>query len=75
MFDKNWETKENLSQKMKRNPDSILVAVESDKVIGCVFIMEDGWTSFIWRLAVASEYQNKGIGSQLLEKAEESDIG
>lgn len=71
LFDKVWETKENLSNKIKRDPESILVAEEDSQVVGCIFIMEDWRNAFIWRLAVRKDFRKKGIWWILMNKAEE----
>ena len=71
LFDETWEAEENLKRKIERDPESILVAKESEHVVGCVFIVEDGWNAFIWRLCVAEKHRKKGVGKALMEKAEE----
>jgi N-acetylglutamate synthase len=71
LYDETWETRENLKRKIQRDPESILVAMEEDKIVGCVFIVEDGWNGFIWRLCVKKSYHKKSIGSMLMQKAEE----
>lgn len=70
-YDDNWESKEGLSRKIKRDPQSILVAKENDKIVGCIFISEDGWVGFLWRLSVLENYRKKGIGKLLMQKGEE----
>lgn len=47
-----------------------LIAEEDKKIIGCVFIVEDGWNGFIWRLCVKESYRKKGVGLLLMQKAE-----
>ncbi|GEM_PF-1511079 len=71
LYDDVWEARQNLKQKIIRDPQSILIAEENNHVIGCVFIVEDGWTAFIWRLSVRKEYRKKGVGLMLMQKAEE----
>jgi ribosomal protein S18 acetylase RimI-like enzyme len=71
LFDETWEAPENLAKKIKKDKESILVAEFDGEVIGCVFIVEDGWTAAIWRLAVRKDQRRKGIGKQLMEKAEQ----
>lgn len=70
LFDEVWETKENLKNKIDRDPESILVAQDNNTVIGCIFIMEDWRNAFMWRLAVKKQYRNKWIGKMLIGKAE-----
>jgi len=71
LYDETWEARENLKRKIERDPKSILVAKDGDKIVGCVFIVEDGWNGFIWRLAVQTSHRKQGIGSALMRKAEE----
>ncbi len=70
LFDVN-DTRENLEAKIKRDPESIIVSETDNKVVGNVYVNEDGWAAFIWHLAVRKEYRNKGIGSLLMKEAEE----
>ncbi|MEK6839446.1 MAG: GNAT family N-acetyltransferase [Nanoarchaeota archaeon] len=71
MFDEARDSYENLERKINTNPGSILVAIDSEKIIGNVYLVQDGWASFIFRLVVDEEYRKKGIGSMLLERAEQ----
>ena len=71
LYDDIWENRKNLRRKIKRDPESILLAINDNKIIGCVFIVEDGWNAFIWRLAVRKKYRRQGIGKTLMQKAEE----
>ena len=71
MFDEVWEARESLKKKISRDPQSILVAVEDEKIIGCIFIVEDGRSAFLWRLCVRESSRKKGVGSLLLVKSEE----
>lgn len=71
LTDEDVDTKERLTAKIARDPESILVAEIGGKVVGNVFFLEDGWNSLIFRLAVQKEHQGKGIGGALLEAAEQ----
>ena len=71
LFDDVWEARNNLNKKIERDPESIILAEENNKIIGCVFIVEDGWNAFVWRLSVRKDYRKKGIGLELMKKAEE----
>ncbi len=55
---------------IKRNPDTCFAAFDDNCVL-CATILagNDGRRGYIYHLAVAEKYRNKGIGSQLLEKA------
>ncbi|MBP6891303.1 GNAT family N-acetyltransferase [Candidatus Parcubacteria bacterium] len=71
LYDDIWEDRVNLEHKIKRDPESILLAIDDEKIVGCVFVVEDGWNAFIWRLSVREEHRKQGIGKMLVEKAEE----
>lgn len=71
LYDEVWETRKNLNRKINRDKESILIAEDNNQIIGCVFIVEDGWNAFIWRLSVKKSYRKKGVGTMLLKKAED----
>ncbi len=71
LYDETWEARENLKRKIERDPQSILIADVNEEIVGCVFIVEDGWNGFIWRLCVKKSHRKKGIGLLLMQKAEE----
>lgn len=65
------DTQEIFRKKIEHDPESIILAVEDDKVIGTVFIVYDPWNSFIFRLGVHPNYQGRGIANALMEEAEQ----
>lgn len=68
-----WEPldlEERWAAKIKRDPESIIVATKVHQVIGTVMIQDDGRLPWIWRLAVKAE-EGKGLGAQLLQEAEQ----
>jgi len=52
------------------NPESCFVALNKNQIIGSVFGTNNGRRSFIYHLAVHPDWQRKGIGKKLLQKAE-----
>ena len=66
----NWDSREILQKKIEAAPDSILVAEDDGKVVGNVYLVEDPWNSFIFRLSVREDYRDKGIGTLLMQEAE-----
>lgn len=68
LFDKSYDTKSKLDR--KRPNGSIIVAVDTRKIVGCVFYTWDGWDSSIYRLAVHTDYRRRDIASVLLAEAE-----
>lgn len=69
-FDPVLDGRENLKRKIENNPGSILVAVSTGSVVGNIYLIEDGWSAFLFRLAVQKQFQRKGIGSLLMDTAE-----
>ena len=57
-------------KKIEHDPESIIVAYESGKIVGTVFIIYDPWNSFVYHLAVDPEFSGKGLGNKLMDEAE-----
>lgn len=70
LFHEPIDLQERMEQKITRDPSSIFVAVDSNRVVGTVSIMEDGRMGFIFRLAVEAGHRNRGIGLNLMIHAE-----
>ena len=58
-----------LERKITANPDSILVAIEGNRIVGTQFIVED-YLPILYRLAVHPDFIGKGIGKDLTHYAE-----
>ena len=71
LFYEPTDVPERLAEKVRRDPDSIIVAATNDQVVGTVTIMEDGRMPFIFRLGVKEEFKRQGIGSRLMQDAED----
>src|SRR4051812_9687735 len=69
-FKEGVDDEERLTEKIRRDPESILVVDKAGKVVGTISLIEDGRHAFIVRLAVLESEREKGIGSQLLREAE-----
>jgi ribosomal protein S18 acetylase RimI-like enzyme len=70
-FDNTWDSRAHWKAKIEKDFESILVAEDNNEIIGCILIIKDSWTCFLFRLAVKQKYQEKGIGSLLITSAEE----
>jgi len=70
LFNDSVDTRETLRAKIQQTPDSILVATFNDQVVGNIYLIQDMWNSFIFRLAVRKDYRKRGIGSRLIEESE-----
>lgn len=52
LFDEETDAQERLATKISRDPESILVAIENDHIIGSVSIIEDGRIALLFRFVV-----------------------
>ena len=64
------DTQEEIAKKIARDPDLFLIAEIDNELIGTIMSGFDGRRGMIYHLAVADEYREKGIGSQLLADTE-----
>jgi len=65
LTDPDIDTQARFEAKVLRDPESIRVAVVDNEVLGNVFIVEDGWTGFVFRLAVASTHRDEELDLHL----------
>ncbi|MDD2786227.1 MAG: GNAT family N-acetyltransferase [Patescibacteria group bacterium] len=70
-FDDVWDSRSHWKAKSENDSNSILIAENDDGVLGCILIIKDKWTCFLFRLAVIEDQRGKGIGSSLISHAEE----
>lgn len=70
LFYAGMDSEDRFKEKIRRNPDSILVAEVDGKIIGNVLFIEDGWAAFGFRLAVSKKYRRWGIGTKLMAAVE-----
>jgi len=61
---------EEIAKKILRDPDLFLVAEKGNEIVGSVLGGFDGRRGMMYHLAVAPEYRNQGIASQLVEELE-----
>ncbi|SDT44305.1 Acetyltransferase, GNAT family [Bradyrhizobium canariense] len=62
--------KTSIPEKLKVQPDLLLVAVESGSVVGSIMAGYDGHRGWISRIAVGKSSQRQGIGEALIQEAE-----
>jgi len=53
-----------------RDADALLVAVDGDRIVGTIIAGWDGWRCHLYRLAVAPTHRRRGIGRELVARAE-----
>jgi ribosomal protein S18 acetylase RimI-like enzyme len=59
-----------IPEKLRVQPDLLLVAVESDRVVGSIMAGYDGHRGWISRIAVLKSDRLTGIGQALVQEAE-----
>ena len=69
-FYQEFDSPDTFKAKINRNPGSIIVAEINNTLVGNVFLIEDGWASYITRLVVDKEHRGRGIGTLLMSEAE-----
>jgi ribosomal protein S18 acetylase RimI-like enzyme len=60
-----------LAQLLAHDPHALLLAEETDKIVGSVIAGWDGWRGSIYRLAVTPSHRRHGLGQRLLHAAED----
>jgi N-acetylglutamate synthase len=70
LYDEDYESAERLEEVSGRHPDMITVATIGGQVVGSVYF-QDGVIPQAYRLAVREDHRRSGIGTRLMEAAEE----
>ena len=65
------DRREEIEKKLSRDPELFLVAEEDGRVVGVIMGAWDGRRGWLHHLAVAPDYQDRGIGTTLLAQIEE----
>ena len=60
-------SKEGIARFLQRNPQTCLVAVENQTIIGAILVGSDGRRAYIYHTAVHPNYRRRGIARQLVE--------
>ena len=61
------DSKEGIARFLQRNPQTCLVAVENQTIIGAILVGSDGRRAYIYHTAVHPNYPRRGIARQLVE--------
>ncbi|PBC04500.1 GNAT family acetyltransferase [Mesorhizobium sp. WSM3860] len=59
-----------IAEKLRFQPNLLLVAIEADQVVGSIMAGYDGHRGWISRIAVLQSHRQKGIGEALIQDAE-----
>ena len=60
------DSKEGVERFLKRNPDTIVVAVEDGKIVGSILCGHDGRRGCLYHVCVDEDYRMKGIGKSMV---------
>ncbi len=55
---------------IRRDPEALELAIVDDHIVGSLIAGWDGWRAHLYRLAVHPDARRRGIGRQLLARAE-----
>lgn len=61
------DSREGVEHFLKRNPTTSVVAVEKDKVVGCILCGHDGRRGCLYHVCVDEDYRKHGIGKHMVE--------
>jgi ribosomal protein S18 acetylase RimI-like enzyme len=65
------DTSEAVEALLSRDPEALILAVDSDRIVGSIIVGWDGWRCHLYRLAVAPWRRREGLGGLLIDAAEE----
>lgn len=60
------DSKEGVARFLKRNPDTSVVAVKDDKVVGAILCGNDGRRGCFYHVCVDKDYRRHGIGKDMV---------
>ena len=60
------DSREGVEHFLKRNPTTSVVAVEKDKVVGCILCGHDGRRGCLYHVCVREDYRLLGIGKAMV---------
>ncbi|MDD3205455.1 MAG: GNAT family N-acetyltransferase [Lachnospiraceae bacterium] len=60
------DSKEGVARFLLRNPDTSVVAVEDDKIVGAILCGHDGRRGCMYHVCVDAEYRLRGIGKAMV---------
>lgn len=66
------DSREGIERFLKRNPNTSVVYVEDNKIIGAILCGHDGRQGCFYHVCVHKEHRNKGIGHMMVKAAIEA---
>ena len=63
------DSEEGIARFLKRNPETYLLALENNSLIGAILVGTDGRRAYIYHTAVHPDFRRKGVGKSLVEQA------
>ncbi len=70
IYYKHYDSRKMIKKKIEADPESIIIIENKEKLVSCVFIIYDPWSSYIYHLGVHPDYQGRGLGNKLMDEAE-----
>jgi ribosomal protein S18 acetylase RimI-like enzyme len=55
---------------VERDPEALLLAEDDGRIVGTIVVGWDGWRCHLYRLAVDPSHRRRGIGRELMARAE-----
>lgn len=63
------DSREGIEKFINRNPDTCLVAVQDEKIVGVIMVGNDGRRGYIYHTAVHPQYRKQGIAAEFVDCA------
>lgn len=70
MYWEDADSEDQVRRRISRDPESMLVAEEDDKIVGSLYVITE-FAPSLFRLSVDPDYQGRGIGTALGTRGEE----
>lgn len=66
------DSREGVTRFIKRNPDTSIVAMDGEEIIGAILCGHDGRSACFYHVCVREDYRRKGIGRKMVKEAVEA---
>lgn len=66
------DSREGIDRFLKRNPTTSVVAIEDEKIVGCILCGHDGRRGCFYHVCVDADYRRRGIGKAMVVTAMEA---